>query len=864
MRDFVADRSDDAYERLVDQLLASPHYGERWGRRWLDVVGYSDSNGYMRHDTPRPLAYRYRDYVISSVNEDKPYDQFWIEQLAGDELVDYHGTERLSPREWETLIATHFLRNAPDGTDSTEGNETTRVMERYAVLEQLQQITVSAMFGLTIDCARCHSHKFDPIPHRDYYALQAIFYPAFNVKDWIQPYDRWIHLAAKETIAEWEATNKRLDEEVVQLQQDFEQSLSGERPAGDVTFEDDFASVSLTDRWSPLAPGDNGPSEHSTVPFDTVQFDTATPPAALVADQQLQLLAASSSNNVWLSTGQAFDWTPDVVGGWIQVTFDLITSAERVGYYVALHDYDDNGEVTGGNLLIDGSPDGEAELFLDSPGEDQQPVGVIGSAGYQPGHNYGVRITHLGEDKHLVQHLLDGHVDGKSVTLAGEQLPDGGFGFEMRLSRSFIVDNVRIESTTAADGNAEKAAALEQFSRQVVAKQETLAKEIEAKQQARIAEPEKIAWATDLSREVPPVSILERGDYFHPGDFVEPGPLSVLADADNTWEVTPPRPDAKTTGRRLAFARWATRPGSRAASLLARVEVDRIWAGHFGQHLVPTPENFGASGSPPTSPRLLEWLAVEFAENGWSRKHLHRQILLSRAYRQASTADKDAGRNDWCRFPSHRLEAEIIRDAMLAAAGVIHLKMGGPAVPFEDRDRQIVVPIPQGDGPHEAYRRSIYIQHRRSQPLTFLKMFDLASPEPNCLARATSTVVSQSLAMLNSEFAVRMGERFAERLQCEASMDPRRQVQHAFEVALARPPEPNELQRSLDFLQNHALLRQQAGASTEHEATSEGEAAGKGEAAGEREAVGEGEAGQAALADFCRMLLATNEFSYIQ
>jgi len=164
---FINDSAPDAYEKLVDKLLASPQYGERWAQQWLDAVGYADSNGYIRHDSARPLAYRYRDYVIRSFNDDKPYDQFWLEQLAGDELVSYADAQTLSLEQLDTLIATHFLRNAPDGTDDTEGNEAQRTMERYAVLEGQLQITMSSMFGMTIECARCHSHKFDPIPHSD-------------------------------------------------------------------------------------------------------------------------------------------------------------------------------------------------------------------------------------------------------------------------------------------------------------------------------------------------------------------------------------------------------------------------------------------------------------------------------------------------------------------------------------------------------------------------------------------------------------------------------------------------------------------------------------------------------------------------
>src|SRR5436190_7188569 len=246
VRLFVSDDSPDAYERLIERLLASPHYGERWGRHWLDVSGYSDSNGYHRADTPRPLAYRYRDYVIEAFNDDKPYNRFWLEQLAGDELVNREQLSQYAPDVVELLVATHFLRNAPDGTDSTEGNEIARTIERYAVLEQQLQITMTAMFGLTIDCARCHNHKFDPIPQADYYALQAVFYPAFNVKNWVSPKDRSIQLAPAAEIARWEAATKECDREIEQLAQALATWTAAHRPAGKVAFRDDFDETPAT------------------------------------------------------------------------------------------------------------------------------------------------------------------------------------------------------------------------------------------------------------------------------------------------------------------------------------------------------------------------------------------------------------------------------------------------------------------------------------------------------------------------------------------------------------------------------------------------------------------------------------------
>ncbi len=843
--EFVNDPSDQAYEKLVDRLLGSAHYGERWGRQWLDVTGYADSNGYIRHDSPRPLAYRYRDYVIQSLNEDKPYDRFWTEQLAGDELVNYHAAQQLSPADVQALTATHYLRNAPDGTDNTEGNEITRTIERYAVLEAQLQTTMSAMFGITIDCARCHDHKFDPIPQCDYYALQALFYPAFNVKEWVQPKDRWIYAAGQAEIAAWRESNAQADRDVAALRKEHRDWLVAHRPPGQVLWRDDFSEPLLARAWSATAPGDTAP-EGATL----TAIDSGTAPAAKVDAGRLSIIASGAGESRWLTTQRKFDWTPDQIGHWIQATFDLVEShgpngqpADRVGYYIALHDYDDNSAVPGGNILLDGNPAGGANLNLDYPGKDSKGSGTIGTTGYLAGRNFGVRVTKTGENEYLLQQIVDGAPEEKTVTLTAEQLPDGAFGFELCCSRSFIVDNVIIENSPTVTDKAKSQEELD-FAAQLEERTQKLTVALAAAESKRLPEPAKIAWATDLSEKPPEVHLLKRGEYDQPGDVVTAGPLSTLVDPDNPLQIETPAPGAKTTGRRLAFARWATRPNSRAAALLARVQVDRLWRGHFGRGLVSTPENFGASGTEPTHPELLEWLAAELLGNGWHLKPIHRAIVLSRTYRQVSTAssvalEKDTANTWYSRFPAHRLEAEQIRDSMLAVAGVLNLKSGGPPVEFVDHgNRQVVLPKPTGPGPHEVDRRSIYIRYRRSQPLAFLRAFDQATPDPNCVSRGTSTVVAQSLAMVNSEFATRIGQEFAARLQRETmGKSTEERIQQAFLMAFARSATEQELARCREF-----LLAQ----------------------AGRRSNLAPEQANDAALADLCRMLLATNEFLYLQ
>ncbi len=211
---FLADTSPDAYRQMVDRYLASPRYGERWGQHWLDAAGYADSNGYFNADTDRPLAYRYRDYVIRSFNDDKPFDQFLREQIAGDELSGFVPDGDVTPEMVEPLVATHFLRNAPDGTGESDGNPDERRADRFTVLEGTVQILGSSLLGMTVQCARCHDHKFEPVTQREYYQLQTILWPAYCPDDWRKPNERKVSIALASQRAEYAERTKVLSDQI--------------------------------------------------------------------------------------------------------------------------------------------------------------------------------------------------------------------------------------------------------------------------------------------------------------------------------------------------------------------------------------------------------------------------------------------------------------------------------------------------------------------------------------------------------------------------------------------------------------------------------------------------------------------------
>ena len=836
---FVADRNPDAYDRMVERYLASPRMGERWGKHWLDAAGYADSNGYFNADTDRPLAYRYRDYVIRSLNRDLPFDQFVREQLAGDELAGWKPGEPVNPAIIELLEATHFLRNGQDGSGESDGNPDEVRTDRYYALESAMQIIGSSLLGLTVQCAKCHDHKFESITQRDYYSLQAVLYPAFHIEKWVKPNDRVVDAQSPGELEKWQAGEKVLDEEQAGVRREYTAWVTAHRPKGRVLFDDTFdAPGGLAARWSNTAPGDNAPG--GTPP---VTVDGEASPAARIQAGALQIVEGGGSGDRWISTRSAFDWQPAEKDEWIQVTFDLValrlgdtgTPAQRVGYFLATHDFSDHSSIPGGNVLIDGNPGGPSAVQVDYPGTDAQVRGNIGTIGYQPGHNFGARITRRGTNDFLLEHLVEGVPEGPSIQLKAADLPRGGFGFEYCCGRSFVVDNVRVEASSEA--GTEGAVAEAQYRPEAARRKTEFDAALKAIAVRRDPKPGRIAWMTDSGPIPPEVHLLKRGNHQTPGEVVPaavPAFLRSKAAGESPLATTATR---TSTGRRLAWARWLTEPGSAQAGLLARVTVNRIWQQYFGVGLVATPDNFGLSGARPTHAELLDALAAELVQSGWSLKAVHRRILQSATFRQTSEprssalAQDPANRLLW-RFPVHRLDAEAIRDALLAVADRQDAKSGGPYVPTPRTGTgEIVV----DEAKPEAFARTVFLQQRRTQVPTFLGNFDAPSLVFNCTRRAETTMPLQSLSLLNSEFAVRRGEDLARRLDRECGTDEAARIRRAFLLTTGREPDATETASARRFL----LAQRQAYA---------------GGAAPE----------QSVWADFCQTLFGLNSFLYLE
>ncbi len=673
---FLADDAPQAYERLIDRLLDSPQYGERWARYWLDVAGYADSDGYTDADTVRPFAYKYRDYVIRSFNADKPFDQFITEQLAGDELVEAPWKD-LSQDQQELLAATGFLRMAADGT-ATGGID--QNVARNQVMADTIKIVSTSLLGLSVGCAQCHDHRYDPIPQADYYRLRAVFEPAYNWKDWKVPGQRLVSLWTDEQ----RAKAAEVDQEGA--------TVSAERTAKQE------ASISEALEKELAKHEDEAQREALRAAYRT--------PADQRNEEQKKLLD-SNPNIRNLNNGTLYQYLPE--------------AAEEI-------------------KKIDARIAG---VQAKKPFQDFIPV------------------------------------------------------------------------------------------------------------------------LTEVAGNVPPTFVFHRGDHEQPGDEIGPGGLTVCSLPGERLRIAANDENRPTTGRRLALARWIA---SEDNPLTARVIANRIWLHHFGRGLVNTPAEFGAVGEPPTHPELLDWLARELVSGGWKLKRLHKLIMTSTAYRQSSvrtmeTAQADPDDRLYARMPLRRLEAEAVRDRILATSGALNPKMFGPPVPVkEDSVGQIVVgpDVPEGNEPprgHEAFRRSVYVQVRRSQPLAMLQVFDQPVMETNCQRRTTSTVATQSLMLMNSDFMLRQAGYFAARVRREAAGDPTRQVQTAWQLAYRRDPLPSELERALAFMaaQNDATQPPTV-------AAADGQA-GAGKPA---EATSAEEASQVdALANLCQVLMSSNEFLYV-
>lgn len=890
---FVKDAGPDAYERLVDELLASPRYGERWAQHWLDVVHFAETNGFETN-TPRPNAWRYRDYVIEAFNGDKPYDQFLIEQLAGDAMgVD---------------VATGFLvTGAYDEVKSPDINLT--LMQRHDELADMVNLTGTALLGLTAGCARCHNHKFDPMLQKDFYSLEAVFAG-------VQHGQRAMRLPQDESRERQLAQARQRLEQVNARLGELEPVVST-RP---VVFVDDEQVVGPESRergvilWVKKTghgtnpPGaergyrDDAGGEHHVPNLSGGRYtywdhDEQQAGKDLLAYQP----AVEGRYRLWLSWGCGWHTHGRDVQYLLDDDGDAATTADQ--RVIATVDQQRFADGTGEPVskpLFSGLRDGgvhelkptsrvilragktgsaiTADVLVLEQVDGQTQRAEVAAAGpavrppvnarmnverFAPVLAKYVRFTihrtnqsepcideleiwsqtsdaqssrnvalatagakatssgdYPGNPKHKLEHIHDGqysndrswisNTDGRGwvqIELAEPTMihrivwqRDREQVFKDRLATSYVIEAAAEEGKwqviagafdRAPDGLAGGNAAAYGLNNLPASQREEAAKLLAERAEltdrvAKLSTPTVMAYAGTFTQPKP-THRLYRGDPLAPREVVEPEALTVLIPTLGSLGLDVDAPEQQ---RRVMLAKWIT---DKRNPLTARVMVNRLWHYHFGTGIVDTPSDFGGNGSKPTHPQLLDWLADEFVASGWSIKHMHRLILRSSTYRQSSAPNPsaikvDAGSRTLWRYPPRRLEAEAIRDSMLAVAGTLDLTIGGVGFDmFKPNENYVrVYEHKEQFGPAE-WRRMVYQRRIRMETDGVFGAFDCPDAAQVTPKRSRSTTALQALNLMNSAFVMQQTELFAERIRREAGDDAEAQVRHAASVAFGRP-----------------------------------------------------------------------------
>ena len=770
---FLADADPQAWEHVIERLLASPHYGERWGRHWLDLVRYADTNGFER-DGDKPGTWRYRDWVIGAMNQDKPYDRFITEQLAGDELPD---------RDFSTMVATGYYRlgmwddEVPDLKQALADD-----------MDGIVDVTARTMLGVGLGCARCHDHKGDPIPQRDYYAFSAFFAG-------VRPYKSY----AGNSIEARNVT-RSIDPEFGRRDLEAERLAFSERRTALV---DALLSIEAAAGVLPPANGSSGTAP-DRAPTDGLVAHYAFETAANAPESDRAVVRSTVPGPVakvrdlrWgergrFGLGGTFDGGDDRVLLDRPVADDFTISAWFRTDRVAEGDDGDPRWFLGSGIV-----DGEVPGIVDDFGISMIGNGIVAAGignpetflnsapGHNDGHWHHVALTRERASGVVILYL-DGvevdratgstrRLDSPAQLVIGGMLPGGGpFSGqidEVRIhARVLTPDDVLAAATGVGPPTTQQAIAqtgrADDAHHWATARTELMALRPPA------ARGEVVLSVSEVGLEPAPVHVLTRGSPHAPAERVDPAVPAVLA----TFE--PPAAAVaygESTGRRTALAAWITDPRNRLAS---RVAANRLWQHHFGVGIVPSSNDFGRLGDKPTHPELLDWLARRLMADGWSTKAMHRLMMTSATYRMSCVPGDDAlatdpGNERLSRFRLRRLSAEELRDSLLAANGTINLELGGPGVR---------PPLPEevlatSSRPHDVWpltpepswtRRSVYMHQKRSIQDPLLAVFDQADIDNPCPVRFATVQPTQSLILFNGDFANEQARRLAERARGSA------------------------------------------------------------------------------------------------
>ncbi len=854
---FVADTSPDAWTRLVESALASPHYGERWATHWLDLVRFGETHGFEMN-RERPHAWHYRDWVIDAFNTDKPYDHFVREQIAGDAL----GAE----------IGTGFLVAGP--WDQVKGQDPQlRLMQRMNELDDIINTTGTAFLGLTTGCARCHNHKFDPVSQRDYYALQAVFAGVKHA-------DRKLPLPeeTREAIAV-------IDREIEDLTGKLSRFVSGTTDA--TILIDDTAAEALAEPKG-RAEKTVGPTRDPGRNGYTWWANSAGKEVAAWRPGVRGLY------RVWLSWGAGYrthsgdaryvlksgDREIEIARIDQQRTADKGDEPQNRALWSGPHDAGVHLLAPDDILVLRGGETGtaitaDAVFFqpVESAAAAEAPVARAAVSAKRNVETFpprearfirftieetnrgqpcldefevwsdrdnialaeaGARATSSGDFEHplhRLEHINDGRYGNARSWIAKEA--KGGW-VQIELPEVRTIDRVewsrdregeytdrlatkyRIEVATEpgqwsllanssdrlAPGDEAESGTDYRFTDHPEAEQgrSWLARLEEIRKEKTALEESTLAYAGTFEQPGP-THRLYRGEPDAKREEVAPGGIAVFT------ALELPR-DAPERDRRLALANWIASPEN---PLTARVIVNRLWQFHFGTGIVDTPSDFGLNGAPPSHPELIDWLAAELVESGWSLKHIHRLILHSATWRQDHRPRPEAVRVDaasrllW-RFPPRRIEAEGIRDAILAVSGALERdRMGGPGFSaFEIEAENVRHYHPKTEYGPEDWRRMIYMTKVRQEKDVVFGTFDCPDASQAVAKRSRSTTPLQALGLLNSAFVMQQAEILAARLSKEENV-PVARIERAWRLCFGRAPDQSERADALAFLESEGL-----------------------------------------------------------
>jgi hypothetical protein len=818
--EFLGDADPMAYEKLLDRLLESPRYGERWARHWMDIARFAESHGYEQ-DYDRPHAYHYRDFLIRALNDDMPYDQFVRWQIAGDELA---------PDDPLALMATGFLGS---GVFPTQLTEMEFESARYDELDDMVGTLGTAVLGLSVGCARCHDHKFDPIPAADYYRMVATF--TTTIRSEVD-----LDLHPQENAEKLAAFTARRDA----LQRELERFEREEIPAALKSWLTDYdPSSAQADPWLLL-------TEEAVSAGNGSTFER-------------------QSDGSWLAQGAAPDKETITVRGVYRGP-----AVTGVRLEALTHDslpQKGPGRAPNGNFAL-----GDVRLTLSSGanGEETQAVtlasaratheqnkdslSVAASLDNDPTSGWAVDQGGIGKDQAAVflleqplaaeqpqrltltldfQHPNAKHSLGRfriSLTSLADPRPEVGRSETDANTRAALAS---LKADWNSDSDAYRTAAKWFAERQSgwLQRKKELQDHVAAGPGLTLTKVQVTSEGFPPTKHhaddrgfphfYPETHFLMRGDVHQKKEAVESSYLQVLMPQDydaKHWQVTPPPEWTRTSFRRAGMAAWLTDTQQGAGQLAARVIANRLWQHHFGQGIVATPSDFGAQGELPTHPELLDWLARDLIDHGWRLKRMHKLLMTSAVYMQTSEYDEQRAAVDrenrfhWRRTPQ-RLEAEAIRDSLLSVSGLLDTTMYGP-----------------GTLDQNMRRRSIYFFIKRSQLIPMMMLFDWPEHLVGIGQRSTTTIAPQALAFMNNPQFRQYAEGFARRLEGHSREAA---IAEAYRIAFGREPGETELQLGSAFLDRQTAVYRDAGKDA---------------------------ADFSGLVDYCQMLMSSNEFIYVE